>query len=137
MNELHTPTDVPPEVMRCWLSWVNYPDWQRTVALGLRAQWNRTIPDVSAVLCWEAAGGRHEHPDAFEWMEDCGPNLLPNCPHALALDPDLVDDVKSRALVLSPAQHWIELRSRGREFYRIPGAIVAEFFDKTDEQEES
>jgi hypothetical protein len=51
----------------------------------------------------------------------------------LVLDPRRLNDFQNRAAVLPVEGHWISLRSRGREFDRIRGGLIAWFLANDDE----
>lgn len=137
--------EIPKGSVKWELSWMQFGD-DKTIAVELRNEWDRAIPNISLSNVWQAQTpqpmktgregvevaqvGGSESMYAAVRPPAGGPfDLYPGSPAVFALDPRAMPFLKSRAASLSPEYHWIALCTDGHEFDRLPGSDVAGFLE--------
>ncbi len=115
------------------------------IGVELSNKWKHHIPNISVNSVWEAQSPQPMEPtgsgivammvgaseSAFRREPDGDhASLAPKIPALFASDQQATREMRSRAVALSPEHHWLALCTDGYEFDRIPGAIVAGFFDQ-------
>lgn len=124
-----------------WLKVPGYDDELLTIRVVNR--WNLPIPDFSMATAYEAEQTDPSMPAEWGAVQTGGSDsafrligppiglgsLYPTIPAVYALDPPFLSRARSRVDVLSPEDNWIELRTAGYEFDRIPSNALAAFLD--------
>lgn len=139
--------EIPKGSVSWALAWMRSSQTHEpTVGVTVRNGWDRPIPEFCLAAAFDAgmnlpvpgapaelglrdAGAGSESAFVRVGPPIGGGDLVPHLPAAFAFSLDFYPGLRDRAAVLSPDQHWIELRTAGYEFDRIPGKAVADFLD--------
>jgi hypothetical protein len=138
---------IPKGAVEAELFWAESHAGEQMLAVRVTNGWNSTIPKLSlstechydapqpekvGTIQAAAVGGSESmfHPMGSAMMGD---DLWPQTTAGFALDPRVLELLRSRVASLSTESYWIALRTDGQEFDRIPGVVLGSFLDEDEE----